>query len=229
MKKYKVVLSVDTSVPSLSLALLKDGRIFSQKITTEIPQYSTKITPMVDNLLRKSGVDLSQIEVVAVNVGPGSFIGLRVGLSFAKILSKTLNLKIFAVDKFFLCLSKFMSEKIDKIEEDNFHVYVVFPAVKTEVYLKEFEVKNKKIYAKDERCVKISQINTLDREKVYFIGDTECLKDEVRIANTIKIPVSAKDILKLFVEQENFFKIGKFCKFLSPNSLSPLYVRHTYY
>ena len=81
------ILAIDTSSERGSIALLEDDQVsveFSQKLER---QYSSNLVPMIEQVLAKASVKLSEIEGYAVGVGPGSFTGIRVGITTVKGLA----------------------------------------------------------------------------------------------------------------------------------------------
>lgn len=79
-----LTLAVDTSSASGSLALLRDSKVSSQVVSSRDEPYSGTLLRQARELLQTEGVSLEQIELFAVNAGPGSFTGLRVGLTTVK-------------------------------------------------------------------------------------------------------------------------------------------------
>lgn len=78
------LLAVDCSTPSLSVALLQDSNILYQNNQAHRPPAPNPLLSMVHQALEHTGPDLSQVDGFAVTLGPGSFTGLRVGLSLVK-------------------------------------------------------------------------------------------------------------------------------------------------
>jgi tRNA threonylcarbamoyladenosine biosynthesis protein TsaB len=79
-----LILAVDTSTRSGSVALLRDHLLLGQQVISPILPYSTTFSPGVDHLLRSVGIQLADIDLFAVAAGPGSFTGLRIGLTSVK-------------------------------------------------------------------------------------------------------------------------------------------------
>ena len=87
-------LFIDTSYKALVLGLLKDDTIIDQiQIMSEF-NFSEIMLPQLDKLLRKNDLKPNEIKKIFVVVGPGSFTGIRIGLTAAKILAQVLDIKI---------------------------------------------------------------------------------------------------------------------------------------
>lgn len=90
------ILAVDTATESCSAALLYQGKITAQ--STEAPRAHTeKILPMVDLLLKDAGITLNDVNAIAFGEGPGSFTGIRVGVSVAQGLGFGANIPLVPV------------------------------------------------------------------------------------------------------------------------------------
>ena len=79
-----ILLGMDTSAVAASAALWEDGRIIGESFVNVKLTHSQTILPMTQNLLNACGKDLSQVDEFAVSTGPGSFTGLRMGISAVK-------------------------------------------------------------------------------------------------------------------------------------------------
>ncbi len=79
-----LILSLDTSSPSGSVAALREDRLIGVISTQTDETYSSRIFRQLEFLLRELQLSLDSFDLFAVNAGPGSFTGLRVGLTTAK-------------------------------------------------------------------------------------------------------------------------------------------------
>jgi tRNA threonylcarbamoyl adenosine modification protein YeaZ len=76
-----IILAADTSLPLLSVALLRDATLLGAVALEGKGSRNEKLLPAVDWLLAESGIARGQIELFAVTRGPGSFTGVRIGLA----------------------------------------------------------------------------------------------------------------------------------------------------
>jgi tRNA threonylcarbamoyladenosine biosynthesis protein TsaB len=79
-----LVMGIDTSTMQGGVALLSGQGVICEYTLNIKATYSERLLPSIDRALHDAGVTLNQVEAVAVAVGPGSFTGLRIGLSTAK-------------------------------------------------------------------------------------------------------------------------------------------------
>ena len=82
-----MILALESSATACSVALTRDGELVAQTWQNSGLTHSRTLLPMVDSLLKNSGQRLEDVDVVAVAAGPGSFTGLRIGVSTAKGLA----------------------------------------------------------------------------------------------------------------------------------------------
>ena len=91
------ILALETSAKSVSTAVLDDGVVLASAYQNTGLTHSRTLMPLVDAMLKNSDIRLEEIGLVAVAAGPGSFTGLRIGVSAAKGLAWTLDLPCCAV------------------------------------------------------------------------------------------------------------------------------------
>lgn len=93
-----ILLCLDTSGPVAGVALMEDGVIRYEAMAVNAFTHSQSILPMVEEAYRRTGLALSATDYFAVTVGPGSFTGVRIGVTTVKGLAHGLNKPCIAVD-----------------------------------------------------------------------------------------------------------------------------------
>lgn len=91
-----VLLGIDTSSNVLSLALLVDDKHFSVQ-KEMLRGQGEALIPMIQDLLDKAQIKVKDLTHIAVAVGPGSFTGVRIGISTARALALALNIPVYGV------------------------------------------------------------------------------------------------------------------------------------
>ena len=92
-----MLLAIDTSTDSAGLALVQDGKVLAEATWRCGQNHSVELLPRLAEMLEQTGVELKSLNCILVAKGPGSFNGLRVGLSTAKGLAFSLDIPIIGV------------------------------------------------------------------------------------------------------------------------------------
>ena len=79
-----MILCLETATPSCSVALVHNGEVLACEEDPKGQNHSEKITLFIDSVMKKAGISYNQLDAVAVSMGPGSYTGLRIGVSTAK-------------------------------------------------------------------------------------------------------------------------------------------------
>lgn len=95
--KRQTVLLLDTAMPSGVVALARDEEILSEEALGESRQHGEKLSGAIENVLAGAQVRMSELDGIAVGVGPGSFVGVRVAMATAKGLALALDVPLFGV------------------------------------------------------------------------------------------------------------------------------------
>lgn len=95
-----ILLAIDTAGPRLQLALLRDGQI-ETLIEPMAQGQAERIFPAIDELLARTKTAYAELTRIAVTTGPGSFTGLRIGLSGARGLGLALEVPVIGVATLF--------------------------------------------------------------------------------------------------------------------------------
>ncbi len=92
------ILAVDTSALTATVSVFKDGvSVFENNITNALT-HSETLMPMIDYALKSVKMDISDIDLYAVSQGPGSFTGIRIGVSAIKALAYATNKKVYGIN-----------------------------------------------------------------------------------------------------------------------------------
>lgn len=91
------ILAIDTSNHTLGIALVKDSTVIGESITYLKKNHSLRAMPTVEALMKECGVVPSELSKIVVAKGPGSYTGVRIGVTLAKTLAWTLSIPISAV------------------------------------------------------------------------------------------------------------------------------------
>ena len=89
------LLAIDTSTSYESIAVSRDGHILADVTIDGKRTHSERLLPTIEDILGQTGMKLEELTGVAVSIGPGSFTGLRIGLSTAKGLCFGLKVPLY--------------------------------------------------------------------------------------------------------------------------------------
>jgi tRNA threonylcarbamoyladenosine biosynthesis protein TsaB len=107
-----IVLAVDTTTPSGSVALLRDGELAGEFNLESPSTHSARLLRSIDFLLGAHGIDIREVDAYAVAAGPGSFTGIRIGLSAVKSLAFASGKPVAAVSTLEALASKIVSPSV---------------------------------------------------------------------------------------------------------------------
>lgn len=93
-----VILNIDTATENASVCLSENGKLLAIESNPNQKDHASFIQPAIQQLLLSANYHLSAIDAIAVSNGPGSYTGLRVGLSTAKGLSYALNKPLILIN-----------------------------------------------------------------------------------------------------------------------------------
>ncbi len=92
-----LILGIETSTKTCSIALT-DGKKLRDEISLHLGlSHSQRVIPLLDEILERNGIAIKDIDGIAVSVGPGSFTGIRVGVSTARGLAQSLNVPLVGI------------------------------------------------------------------------------------------------------------------------------------
>ena len=92
-----ISLFVDTSYKSMYVALIKDKQLMDYTNLMAEANFSELLLPSINSLLKKNNVDVNDIDKIYATVGPGSFTGMRIGLTVCKMLAWSLGKGIIPI------------------------------------------------------------------------------------------------------------------------------------
>ncbi|EAZ81191.1 tRNA (adenosine(37)-N6)-threonylcarbamoyltransferase complex dimerization subunit type 1 TsaB [Algoriphagus machipongonensis] len=176
------ILSLETSTPVCSVALHDSGNIMGLKEIEENGAHSEKLIKLIEELLDELQVDRKEVDAIAVSEGPGSYTGLRIGVSTAKGLA-------FAWGKPLIAVSTLAAlARGATLDENNSSVVIaMLDARRMEVYREIFDANMNSMVKLDSEIVEEDSFSDyLNKSKVVFIGDAVLkVKEVIRHSNAV--------------------------------------------
>ncbi len=167
------ILAIDTSALTSTVAVMKDGVcVFENNITTSLT-HSETLMPTIDYALKSTRLTVKDIDLFAVSCGPGSFTGIRIGVSAVKALAYSLDKPVFGVNTL-LALANNLSVV-------DVPVCPIMDARRSQVYNAVYKFKNSSVTEVEApRALAIEELCASIKEKTYFVGDgVEVYKDKI--------------------------------------------------
>ena len=209
-----LILSIETGTDICSVALANDGELMALRESDEGRDHAKKVALFVDELLRETGVQPSDLDAIAVGKGPGSYTGLRIGVSFAKGMCYALDIPLIAIGSLD-ALTEVAREDFDAgildIEDEEWARAKLCPLVdarRMEVYAEVFDNEGKALTDVAAEVVTEDSFKEWRKDKFVIFGNgakkcTELLSDAI----FVEVAPSARGIVRL---AEEAFKAEKF-------------------
>ena len=183
-----MILCLETATTVCSVALCSRQGVIASKESIEGRSHASLLTVFIDDLLRESGLRISDLEAVAVSKGPGSYTGLRIGVSVAKGIAYATSLPLIAVDTPEAMFSGFISA-----ERENF----IF--TDSDIFCPSMDARRMEIYyslfgrtgnVRKEICAEVITENSFSEipedSRMFFFGDGSAkMKDVIRRKNAL--------------------------------------------
>ncbi|MGM9874513.1 MAG: tRNA (adenosine(37)-N6)-threonylcarbamoyltransferase complex dimerization subunit type 1 TsaB [Bacilli bacterium] len=179
-----MILFIDTHTELITIALKTKDNLF---IKTKESEYSHSIytMTMIEELFKENNLNVKDLDEIIVVNGPGSFTGIRIGLSIAKTIAYALNLKIHTISslKAYLISSDINEEKMAVIEDNKGYYVCAFDknnnTIVEETYLEENPYQYKEVdYRLDINKI-IEYCNKFESENPHHIKANYIKKIEV--------------------------------------------------
>lgn len=140
-----LILCIETGTDICSVGIVNNGELISLRESDSGRDHAKKVAVFVDELLAENNIDPQQIDAVAVGEGPGSYTGLRIGVSFAKGLCYGLGKPLIAVSSLAslaaVAIEDYKAGIIDIENWDTARLCPMIDARRMEVYTQVFDSK----------------------------------------------------------------------------------------
>lgn len=199
MKQTPILLHIETATDVCSVALSRGSEIIGLKEEAGGNNHAKNLLPFVDEVLKQSGVSMSEINGVAVSIGPGSYTGLRIGVSTAKGIAYTAGIPVMVVSTL-ESIAQGAKALWSENASEPVQIVPMIDARRMEVFTTRFTYDMQPL---EEVSAKIVDENTfaelLSEQKVLFCGNgmPKCRELLSTFPNAcfIDAPVSAKNML----------------------------------
>ena len=192
------ILNIETATKNCSVALAKEGKtILCKEIAEEGYSHAERLHVFIEEIIKEVGITFQDLIAIAVSQGPGSYTGLRIGVSAAKGFCYALDIPLIALDTLQVMASQ--------VTVSSGLIIPMLDARRMEVYSAIFNPKFEKIRVVQAEIITENSFEELE-ETLYFVGDCaeKCkpvlTKDNFIFLDEIKYP-SAKEMSFLSFEK----------------------------
>ncbi len=166
------ILGLETATNICSVALVKDGKLLAIRESLGVKEHSSALTGFIAEVFTEAGLTLHQMDAVAVSMGPGSYTGLRIGVSSAKGLCYALDKPFIAVDT----LKSLSWQALQKCVElakptENVLFVPMLDARRMEVYTAVFDHNLQVLEPVNALVVTEEAFSTFTRKEILYFGD----------------------------------------------------------
>jgi tRNA threonylcarbamoyladenosine biosynthesis protein TsaB len=130
-------LAIETTDFNGSVALLEDNKVVAEGCLAANQRSAQWLAPLIENVLNSSGWNMQSLQLLAIAQGPGSFTGLRVGITLAKTLAFALKIPVIGVDTL-----EVLAEQARHLVDANARIHAVMDAQRQELFVATFTSTN---------------------------------------------------------------------------------------
>ncbi|MCD8740068.1 tRNA (adenosine(37)-N6)-threonylcarbamoyltransferase complex dimerization subunit type 1 TsaB [Mucilaginibacter roseus] len=183
------ILQIETATTACSLALAFNGEVAVYKTINQRNIHAEVITLYIDELLKEAGAEYAMLDAIAVSAGPGSYTGLRIGISTAKGLCFALDKPLIAIETLEAMTKGFIAAKAVEIDDDTL-LCPMIDARRMEVYTALFSANGQRVTETSAEIIDAnSYADRLANGKVIFFGDgAPKFQDVLTHPNAVIIP-----------------------------------------
>ena len=223
------ILSIDTSSKICSVSVLEDCNVIIERNIDDSLTHSQKLMPMIDDILKEQNMKLTDFDLFTCSVGPGSFTGVRIGVSTVKAFCDVTNVPVTSVSSLeglaYNTLSSNIGNNINT-------VCSLIDAKNDNVYCGIFKNENNCFIQLEDLCAKnINQVlDILEKyssSSILFVGDGAVFHKDLileKFSNSLFVEDKLNKQTSVSIGVAGFNKYNKGI-YGDSNSLFPLYLR----
>lgn len=168
---FVMILCLETATPTCSVALNDGTETLALRESTEQNAHAEKITTFINEVLEEANVSYERLDAVAVSQGPGSYTGLRIGVSTAKGVCYASDKPLMAIDTL-AAMAKGMSDRLGEALKPTDLLIPMIDARRMEVYCAVFDAGLQKIVNTSASVIQEDSFDNLCGEhRLWLFGD----------------------------------------------------------
>jgi tRNA threonylcarbamoyladenosine biosynthesis protein TsaB len=166
------ILSLETSTTVCSVAVTANDEVLSLREVIDAKSHASQLIPFISEALEESSISPKDLSAIAVSKGPGSYTGLRIGVSTAKGLAYGLKIPLISLDTLFCMASGFLEVHPEFSESPNMLLCPMIDARRMEVYSVIYNTSLKEIRNIKAEIIQNDSFNQfLYNNTIHFFGD----------------------------------------------------------
>jgi tRNA threonylcarbamoyladenosine biosynthesis protein TsaB len=168
-----LILNIDTAIETAYLTLAKDGEVLVSISNDNQKDHAAWLQPAIQELMKVAGLDLRELNAIGISIGPGSYTGLRVGLSTAKGICYALRIPLITeVSLRLMAYSAIKYFEADNLLPRNLLFCPMIDARRMEVFTAIYDREMHEI-VKPQSLVLTESVfeKRLGRQKILFLGN----------------------------------------------------------
>lgn len=217
------ILGIDTSTMVASVAVIEDNQLVCEYTINTKKTHSQKLMPMIENMLKESDLNINDIDLIGICVGPGSFTGLRIGMATAKAIAHVNNIPIVGVTSL-----EMLAANMNLCDKK---ICSILDAQRNQVYTAKFEyIGNRLVQINDTDVLEIDKlINEISSSEDDYILIGEAVykyEEKLKDIENISIPspshnmTKASSLCSIALEKYNQGENIESCY-----TINPMYIR----
>ena len=195
-----ISLLIDTSTSNLTVSIINNEEVLYKYQETILSDMSSKLLPIIDNGLKEHNLKLENIDKILVVNGPGSFTGIRVGVTVAKTIAWALKKDIIPLSSLELIATTNTSKK---------YIVPMIDARRGNVFAGIYD--NNLNCIKEDKLISIEEISNLNSDYEFISYDN------IKLDNVIKPNIDVLKIINKHISDEG----------INPHNLNPNYLKLT--
>ena len=206
-----MILCIETSTAVCSVALVDKGDVIAVRESLDGQNHAEKITVFIDEMMEEARISYIELDAVAVSMGPGSYTGLRIGVSTAKGFCYAMEKPLIAIDTLAAMTEGFVNQQSTDNRQQTTDIFCpMIDARRMEVYSAFFNEKLERISETEAIIIDENSFSDLkENHHLYLFGDgadklASLFEDDEKITVVEKFHCSAAYMATL--AEESFIK-----------------------
>jgi len=206
-----MIICLETATNLCSVALCNSAGVISLRESSEPKSHASKLTVFIDEILKENSIKARDLEAIAVSKGPGSYTGLRIGVSVAKGIAYASSIPLIGIETLISMFWGISGDKINNLSIDNNTIFCpMLDARRMEVYYALYDASGNTVKDISAEIIDDKSFTAIpEYQKIIFFGDGagKCkeviMRKNVHFAEEYKISASHmyKPVFQAFKSQ----------------------------